>query len=41
MEAEFSMQITQIYAKRYKNARKKNKGVILDEYCQTFKVTKN
>lgn len=41
MEAEFSMQITQIYAKKYKNARKKNKGVILSEYCETFKVTKN
>lgn len=41
MEAEFSMQITQIYAKRYKNAKKKNKGVILTEYCETFKVTRN
>lgn len=41
MEAEFSMQITQIYAKKYKNAKKKNKGVILTEYCETFKVTRN
>jgi len=41
MEAEFSMQITQIYAKKYKIANKKKKGEILSEYCQTFNITRN
>jgi len=41
MEAEFSMPITQIYAKKYKIANKKKKGKILSEYCEAFKVTRN
>ena len=41
MEAEFSMQITQIYAKKYKIASKKDKGEILDNYSKTFSVSKN
>jgi len=41
MKEEFSMQITQIYAKKYKGSKKGEKGDILTEYCQIAMVSRN
>jgi len=41
MKEEYSIQITQIYAKKYKGSKKGEKGDILTEYCQIAMVSRN